>query len=494
MERDACMAIYGDIFIADEESRTFTVFVSPCRPVRVTRGGGDSTDLLLPPVQVVFTLPPDYPAVVPSVSLSSPWLGGLNAPVMERMAKEVASAMHPGEEAVLPVVMALEEASDVLKLGIDLERDLLLVDPRSASQLWSLLVSFDAAERERVFLRDSHLCEICCVEKTGSLFPRQEHRCKEQGHQLFCGSCLVTHARERIGEGVFDLMCPGGCKKPIPVAFLKESLEEEEFARFDDLMTLRSLEGLGLVQCPRCEFSFLRGEDDIKATGAQANLGLCPNCGNSFCTLCNGTFHALSPCKSVGRAQNKQLLFFQRQSGMSFEEMFSAFEDAKSGLSKEARALIAEIKTGQLIRSSSDFTRCPGCPAVISKNGGCNKVVCSKCNTIVCWLCKNEIQGYNHFGGGSCVLFTAEDLLVAREDDPNGIMNALAHGGAVIKNCPRCHKGTVKVNDSNHMRCQCGHGWCFICLKKVVQVGVDHFQGRWACPLFTNEGQDQEMM
>jgi hypothetical protein len=63
----------------------------------------------------------------------------------------------------------------------------------------------------------------------------------------------------------------------------------------------------------------------------------------------------------------------------------------------------------------------------------------------------------------------------------------------VIKNCPRCHRGTIKVNDSNHITCQCGHGWCFVCLKKVVQVGADHFQGRWACPLFTTEEQDQEM-
>ena len=75
----------------------------------------------------------------------------------------------------------------------------------------------------------------------------------------------------------------------------------------------------------------MRGEDDIQATGAQANLGLCPNCGNSFCVLCRGTFHALSPCKSASRTQNKPLLFLQRQTGMSFEEMFGAFEGALRG-------------------------------------------------------------------------------------------------------------------------------------------------------------------
>lgn len=40
---------------------------------------------------------------------------------------------------------------------------------------------------------------------------------------------------------------------------------------------------------------------------------------------------------------------------------------------------------------------CPKCRSLISKIDGCNKMTCRHCQSYFCWLCNEQINGYEHF-------------------------------------------------------------------------------------------------
>ena len=46
--------------------------------------------------------------------------------------------------------------------------------------------------------------------------------------------------------------------------------------------------------------------------------------------------------------------------------------------------------------------KCPNCKIITEKNGGCNHIICSKCNYYQwCWLCNEEYNKF-HFKEGKC--------------------------------------------------------------------------------------------
>ena len=45
--------------------------------------------------------------------------------------------------------------------------------------------------------------------------------------------------------------------------------------------------------------------------------------------------------------------------------------------------------------------KCPNCKIITEKNGGCNHIICSKCNYQWCWLCNEEYSTF-HFKEGKC--------------------------------------------------------------------------------------------
>ena len=49
---------------------------------------------------------------------------------------------------------------------------------------------------------------------------------------------------------------------------------------------------------------------------------------------------------------------------------------------------------------------CPMCHAPSIKNNGCNKMLCTICNNVWCWLCRKDSISYDHYNTnltGSCI-------------------------------------------------------------------------------------------
>ena len=54
--------------------------------------------------------------------------------------------------------------------------------------------------------------------------------------------------------------------------------------------------------------------------------------------------------------------------------------------------------------------RCPACGMAIQKSAGCNKMTCGNCGAFFCWRCNKEVDGYDHFRTGKCILFDHAEI------------------------------------------------------------------------------------
>uniref|UniRef100_A0A6I8RLH0 RING-type domain-containing protein n=1 Tax=Xenopus tropicalis TaxID=8364 RepID=A0A6I8RLH0_XENTR len=63
--------------------------------------------------------------------------------------------------------------------------------------------------------------------------------------------------------------------------------------------------------------------------------------------------------------------------------------------------------------------QCPNCNASIQKDGGCNKMICRKCNKYFCWLCFAVLSTenpYDHFKDISSVATNIFYFLIVLQD------------------------------------------------------------------------------
>ena len=124
---------------------------------------------------------------------------------------------------------------------------------------------------------------------------------------------------------------------------------------------------------------------------------------------------------------------------MTCEEV-AASEDKEN---QEAAAHnAAEAMTHAVVR------KCPGCKMKIIKDGGCNRIKCSKCRMYSCYVCRKELdkaRPYRHFCStphckhtscGKCILFTntkEDDRLARREAGLKELKKAGAAGKEIAK-------------------------------------------------------------
>ena len=248
-------------------------------------------------------------------------------------------------------------------------------------------------------------CQCCFDDETPI---NRAIPCDGDVAHFYCYACVKNQASSQIGQMRWEMRCVFSGNKPCTAPLIKSQLRDVleaktlaklEELQFNDEVSLAAIEGL--EDCPFCEFKAICDPVDINR---EFNCGN-PDCLKTSCRLCHETTHLPKTC-----------------------------EEARKDRGSELRHTVEEAMTNALIR------RCPNkvCMTAILKEYGCNKVICRKCSTIMCYACgadisKNpKVDAYSHFRGRG----TERDTGCPLYDDNEHL--------AEVQNIARARDDTIK--------------------------------------------------
>lgn len=223
----------------------------------------------------------------------------------------------------------------------------------------------------------------CCFSE----YPlnRMVHCNNEASIHFFCKTCAKTNAETEVGQGKYHLVCMSmdGCS----AGFSREQrdlfVDSKLKIALERIETEHNLRMAGIENLESCPFCPYAAE---YPPIADTRIFRCvhPECGIESCRLCKKVSHIPKTCPE-----------FAKESGADSHRR--RLEDAMS----EA-----------LVR------KCNKCKTPFIKTDGCNKITCTKCRNVQCYICSEDCvagpngSSYIHFndpsrGGkeGQCQLF-----------------------------------------------------------------------------------------
>ncbi|KAK6853210.1 hypothetical protein PG995_010022 [Apiospora arundinis] len=207
-------------------------------------------------------------------------------------------------------------------------------------------------------------------------------QCDGETAHSFCRPCMRKQAESQIGYQKYQLTCMSmeGCEAGFSVSQRQTFLDEKLQVALDRIEQQAMLEMAGiesLETCPFCPFAMEYPPVEENREFRCANA----DCEIVSCRLCRKVTHIPKTCAE-------------------------AAADEGHG----ARHTIEEAMSAAMIR------RCNSCKNPFIKQDGCNKITCTRCRTIQCYVCRQTVKGYDHFndatrGGkeGQCPLFDATE-------------------------------------------------------------------------------------
>ncbi|KAL4807685.1 hypothetical protein BDV18DRAFT_106933 [Aspergillus unguis] len=219
---------------------------------------------------------------------------------------------------------------------------------------------------EEEHIRTGNLIECQCCYSDVPM--NRSIPCEGDELHFFCFSCIRRSADNQIGIMKYTLQCfdVSGCQASFARSELKAVLGPSIMEKLDSLQQedeIRKAELDGLEDCPFCSYkAVLPPVEEDKEFRCENS-----SCKVVSCRLCKQKSHIPKTCQ-----ENRK----------------------DTGLSE--RHQVEEAMSQALIR------RCPKCQVQIIKESGCNKMQCTKCHTLMCYVCQKDItkESYRHFGRG----------------------------------------------------------------------------------------------
>lgn len=172
------------------------------------------------------------------------------------------------------------------------------------------------------------------------------------GH-ITCVECINRAVAVALGNRTL-IRCfhQSNCQEPFSETALNYSITDSKLKMsYDNIVICKALQGMkidNLHQCPFCDNACIFEKDH---DAENMNAFDCSQCKKVSCIKCMKMLHD-GPC------------------------------DTSSHMKEERETEKFAIKC---------------CGTLIIRGDGCNKIRCTNCQTLWCWICKYKIKGYDHF-------------------------------------------------------------------------------------------------
>ncbi|KJH45846.1 IBR domain protein [Dictyocaulus viviparus] len=345
---------------------------------------------ILSPVILIFSLPPKYPIVRPDLKLECEWMDEeLISYVDVKLADVCNENLGIGVlffccEMIAEIVKS--KACEWTEICLD-NAVYKLKNNLTGGELLRRVAESSAQSQEYLFQSGCYDCEVCFENKTGRqciLFMPCRH--------IFCRECVSAFFLEILNsQEVRTLSCLAAeCKSSASQQTVLDLVGQEQFERYERLLLDRALARMDdVVPCPRkiCQKPVLISNS-------------CGMCGYSFCVQCFRAYHGVDGCH-FNNADKKQLITKWNTAGEEERIQMARRFGGVRNLQKLIDAMLSERWIDENSKS------CPRCRIRIEKTDGCNKMQCSKCGAMFCWLCDcllDRNNPYGHFSaeGGNC--------------------------------------------------------------------------------------------
>ena len=189
---------------------------------------------------------------------------------------------------------------------------------------------------------------------------------KECG-QSYCFYCWMNYFTEKIKNKILDIKCMNDkCNVELDKDFIEEVIKNDDnlskkYNLFKDRILI--LNNKSLIPCPipDCE-GYANKEAQEQYNFNNKNYMKCIN-GHIFCNKCKTIAHGDKDCSENNIFPNDVFIFSKKE--------------------------------------SKGLKQCPNCHILISRDEGCNHIICKNCNYQFCWLCLRKYEP-NHYLVGSC--------------------------------------------------------------------------------------------
>jgi len=192
--------------------------------------------------------------------------------------------------------------------------------------------------------------------------------CASDTPHHFCFECATSLVKNEIGSRKCRPVCmdTSGCAAAFTESQLRLCLTEKMLGHLLRLQQQEDVKAAGidgLEECPFCDYMAICAPKEVDREFVCGN----PDCGQTSCRLCSAPTHVPKTCA-----------------------------EAKADEKVNARHTIEEAMTEALVRVCNTAN----CGTRFVKLDGCNKMTCHKCGAFQCYICKQTITGYEHFGNG----------------------------------------------------------------------------------------------